>query len=508
MPASLASLCFVILILGLFWLDRDRRVRNSAAITVPVIWLSVGKRRAAQWLQTTRRAQAHKTSRALWIPVVWFLLACSRSVSEWAHGVPPGATTEALLEGDPLNRLVYAALVAGGLSILAFRGQRVFRLLQSNVLIVVFLLYCALSLTWAEYPDVGFKRWVKAIGDFVMVLIVLSDPDPALAARRLLTRVGFILIPLSVLMIKYYPGLARYYDRWDWSTYYSGVTTNKNALGVLCLLYGLASVWQIIGALSGRKQTGRVRRILAHGIVLGMALWLFKFANSMTSLACFALGLCMLVMLEFRPVLRNPLVVHVFVASLILVPIMVLFAGLGPGILHMMGKDPTLTDRTLIWDMLLNMTPSAWVGTGFENFWLGPRLDQIWAVYTWAPNQAHNGYVETYLNLGWVGIGLVVLILFTSYRKIMAGLRQSTPIAKLMLTYFVVGIVYNFTEAALFRILTPAWLVLLLAIVKVPGTKVSEQRQPATVQRPVAKRMTAYPLGAMTRAADARQRIR
>ena len=106
------------------------------------------------------------------------------------------------------------------------------------------------------YPDVGFKRWVKAVGDFVMVLIVVSDRDPSVAIRRLLTRTGFLLIPLSVLMIKYYPDLARYYDRWDWSTYYSGVTTNKNALGVICLLFGLASVWQFLAALMTRTGQG------------------------------------------------------------------------------------------------------------------------------------------------------------------------------------------------------------------------------------------------------------
>lgn len=508
MPASLASLCFAVLILWLFWLDRDRRVRTSAALWVPVIWLSTGKRSAAEWLQSSRKVYHRRLSTALWLPVVWFALAGSRSVSEWLQGVPPGATTEALLEGDPINRLVYALLVVSGLVVLLFRARRVSSLLQANSLIVVFLLYCALSLTWAEYPDVGFKRWVKSIGDFVMVLIVVSDPDPSLAIRRLLTRVGFILIPLSVLMIKYYPELARYYDRWDWSTYYSGVTTNKNALGVVCLLFGLASAWQFLAAATGRNPTGRGRRMLAHGIILAMALWLFKFANSMTSLACFFLGVIVLLTIELRPIARHPLMVHMLVIVLIAVPSLVLFVGLSPGVLQMMGKDPTLTDRTLIWDLLLDMTPSAWVGTGYENFWLGRRLDKIWSVYTWAPNQAHNGYVEIYLNLGWVGLGLLALILFVGYAKVIAGLRQSPSTGNIMLAYFVVGIVYNFTEAALFRILTPAWLILLLAIVKVPGLRASEQRQAATAQRPAAERMTGYPLGATTRAVNARQRFR
>ena len=47
------------------------------------------------------------------------------------------------------------------------------------------------------------------MGDLAMVLVVLTDPDPKLAFKRLLTRAGFLLVPLSVLLIKYYPELGK-----------------------------------------------------------------------------------------------------------------------------------------------------------------------------------------------------------------------------------------------------------------------------------------------------------
>lgn len=41
------------------------------------------------------------------------------------------------------------------------------------------------------------------------------------------------------------------------------------------------------------------------------------------------------------------------------------------------------------------------VGAGYESFWLGTRLDIAWNAF---PNfrlrEAHNGYVELFLNLG------------------------------------------------------------------------------------------------------------
>ncbi|HXF52631.1 MAG TPA: O-antigen ligase family protein [Hyphomicrobiaceae bacterium] len=449
MAASIATLLYGALIAGLFWLDRDRA----------------------------------RTSLALWIPVIWFSLAASRSPSEWLQSARPGASSEALLEGDPINRAVYAGLIALGLLVLLVRAGRVAKLLQANAFVAFFLLYCLLSLTWADYPDVGLKRWVKAAGDLIMVLVVVSDRDPLAAIKRLLVRTGFILIPLSVLMIKYYPDLARYYDRWDWTTYYSGVTTNKNSLGAICLIFGLTSLWQLLTALFDPQQAGRGRRAIAHAAILVMVAWLFWLARSMTALACFALGVCVLLALELRRVpaqggalgrsrqlervIVDRLTIHALVAVLIAVPSMVLFIGIET-ILKMLGKDPTLTDRTMIWELLLAHTASNWFGTGFENFWLGPRLERIWSEYRWAPNQAHNGYLEVYLNLGWVGIGLLALVLAAGYQTVMRRLRRSSFEGTLMLAYFVTGIVYNFTEAALFRISAPMWFVLLLAITRVP----------------------------------------
>src|SRR2546428_3149771 len=44
-----------------------------------------------------------------------------------------------------------------------------------------------------------------------------------------------------------------------------------------------------------------------------------------------------------------------------------------------MGRGPTLTGRTQIWHLVLSMTTNPLLGTGFESFWLGPRLQKIWS---------------------------------------------------------------------------------------------------------------------------------
>ncbi len=66
-----------------------------------------------------------------------------------------------------------------------------------------------------------------------MVLIVITDPRPFAAFKRLISRVGFVLLPTSLLLIKYFEDLGRGYSPIG-ETENTGVTTNKNILGVVC----------------------------------------------------------------------------------------------------------------------------------------------------------------------------------------------------------------------------------------------------------------------------------
>jgi exopolysaccharide production protein ExoQ len=435
---QIATAVYALIILGLFWLDRDRKVHTSSA---------------------------------LWLPVAWLLLACSRSVNQWldigqATGGISSADQQYVIEGNPIDRAVYGALVVFGTIVLVRRRRQVGKLLWANLPIVLFFFYCVLSLLWSDYPDVAFKRWTKAIGDLVMVLIVLSDRQPLEAVKRFLARAGFVLIPLSVLFIKYYPDLGRGYGRWDYQTFYTGITTNKNTLGVICLFFGLACVWRLLTMYRDRKRGLRFSHLTAHGIIVAMVLWLFWIANSMTSLSCFLIGSVLLVAANLRAVIRRPALLHALVAVMILGSVATLFWGVGSGFVKdTMARDTsTLTDRTNVWKLALSVAGNPLVGTGFESFWLGPRLETMWRGFTWEPSEAHDGYLEVYLNLGWIGVGLLAIVLVTGYRRVIAAFRRHSPLSSLWMTFFVVGVIYNFTEAAFFRMMAPAWIFFLLAI--------------------------------------------
>jgi len=448
MSPPLATAVFAIGVLGLFFLDRDTNIR---------------------------------TSRALWIPVVWLLINGSRPVSVWLGMAPQVQTPNQYLDGSPVDRLVYLVLLIAGLIVLVGRGRRVLEVLRKNGPILMFFFYCLVSVLWSDYPDVAFKRWTKAVGDLVMVLIVLTDFEPKTAFKRFLARSAFVLIPASVLLIKYYPNLGRVYDQWTWTPMITGVTTGKNLLGMICLILGLGSVWCFLRAFRCGEDTRRAGPLLAHGVIIVMVLWLFWKANSVTSMSCFAMAGGLIAATSLPSLARKRSVAHVLVAAMVFMAFFALFLNSGGGLVEDLGRNATLTGRTAIWGVLVSIARHPFFGTGFESFWLGKRLEKIWSIFVNDPiNEAHNGYLEVYLNLGWIGVTLLALLLVTGYRNVLAFFRRDPDAGRIRLAFFLVAIIYNFTEAG-FRMMSATWIAFLVATTAVPEVATAENSPPLVI---------------------------
>lgn len=259
------------------------------------------------------------------------------------------------------------------------------------------------------------------------------------------------------------------FNEWNGQPVYVGVTTNKNTLGAISLGLGLAALWRFASAYKGEEGAGRIQTMVANGIIFVMVLRLFQLINSMTSLSCFLMASILLLATNSRVFMRRPIVVHFLMMSMILVSASILFLGVSPDALHALGRNPTLTERTFLWDDLLRQVRNPIFGTGFESFWLGPRLKEIWLLNpSLRPNEAHDGYLEIFLNLGWMGVGLLAIVIAAGYRNVIRSWRAGDSTGSLRLAYFLVGMVFNFTEAAFFRMMAPVWIFFLFAITNVP----------------------------------------
>jgi O-antigen ligase len=438
------------LICALFWLDRDDSIH---------------------------------TSKALWIPTFWLFIGASRNVSEWMYYSGGGDTNSDYLGGSPIDRAVLTSVLALGVIVLIGRGKQVMTYLRNSLPILLYFAYCAISISWSDYPDVAFKRWFRALGDVVMVLIVLTDPDWLVAIRRLFSRIGFILLPLSVLFIRYFPDLGRGYSRGGSPTW-TGVATDKNALGMLALLFGLAYVYRFLQLRKERREdeTRSKGPIYAHAVLGVFAVYLLYESHSATAFACFFLALGPMLLTYYFPWARKPIIVNAMVFGGLGLAVSALFLGMGSGMVEDLGRNSTLTGRTEIWQNVLPMAVNPLAGAGFESFWLGSRLTKVEIAIDQTLNQAHNGYIEIYLNLGWIGLAFLAGILASAYMRILGSLRAMSPLASLRLAFFIVAAAYNFTEAG-FKMMHPVWICFLLAAMILPEKKPEEEFHPFVAER-------------------------
>ena len=258
MSPNLATLVFAITIAGFFFVDRHHA----------------------------------RVSKALWIPTIWLFFCSSRSLAQWlGMGGMDDALNEAndYLEGNPVDRnfLIFLQVIA--LLVVIYKWRQVAPVLRRNWALALFFTYAALSMVWSDFPFVTFKHWIKGIGDLLMILIVFTETDVLEAVKRIVTRLGFVLVPLSLLLIWYYPSIGRTHTM-DWTPEAVGVATQKNSLGELCDIFGLGLLWRFRNTYNDRKDPNRGGRLLALGAVLAADVWLLRLCNSMTSICAFAMA--------------------------------------------------------------------------------------------------------------------------------------------------------------------------------------------------------------------------
>ncbi|KAA6457875.1 O-antigen ligase family protein [Acidobacteria bacterium AB60] len=416
------------------------------------------------------REKGQTTSKALWIPLLWILIISSRPVSMWLHVNREITLEDRYTEGSPLDATYYAVLLIAGLLVLNRRWARVKPFLQANLPVLLFFLYCGLSVMWADSPAIAIKRWVKAIGDLVMILVMLTDPHPSLAIRRMFERVGFVLLPLSILFIFFIPSMGSSYDPIDHVTMFFGVTTFKNLLGVMSMFCGLGALWSFLGAWQRRADPNRTRLLLVHATAIAMAAGLIVKADSMTSLSCFGLAGMVMFFASSRWFERRPGHVFLLVAGATGVALFALFMDTGGSMLQSIGRNSTLTGRTQIWAAVLAQHINPVLGTGFESFWMGNRLESVWSLSQKGIEEAHNGYLELYLNLGWVGLAVLGMLIVSGYRNALVLFRRNPDAGRLRIAFLTAGLIYSCTEAG-FRMMSPVWIGFLLAVLAVPDAE-------------------------------------
>ncbi len=414
------------------------------------------------WLLRRDSKRRTSISPAVWIPTLLMLSLGSRSPSLWMAAI--GGDSGANAEGSPMDHVFYLGLAASAFIIANSRGVKWNKVFTLNLTITLFYLFFAISVLWAENQGGSFKRLIKDFGFVGVVALVLSEKKPLEALRAVYYRAACILLPLSVVCCRYYPNISRGYDV-EGGLELSGVAIDKNHLGESVMVLVLFLCWDYMET----RSVGVKRQWKWDSIVLGiLATWLMYTSNSKTAFACMLIGLALMLVRRLRfasSALFSRTVLLVTLSFPVLVLLTTQFRStLGP-VLAVLGRDATFTGRTLIWENVHLHTVNPLIGAGFWNFWGGTRgLAIIKLINTNVPS-AHNGYLDVYLDGGFIGLGILFVLLFSGGNRLLKG---RSNMHRFRFSVLIVAIVYNLTES-LFARPSVLWFTTLVILIDLPA---------------------------------------
>jgi O-antigen ligase len=428
------------------------------------------------WMFRRDRSWRQLPSSALWVPGIWLALCSSRQLAFWlqALGIAGGGSSN--LEGSPINIIFNTSLFVIALVVLKRRKFSWLQWTFSNKALFAIYAFFLCSMVWSAFPLPTLKRLIQDFGSVIIGLVVLTETDPAAALRIVSVRVSYVLFPLSVIFMRYFPDIGRSVSEVSGTHMVSGVADHKNSLGQLAMVFCLVLLFDMMQTRDSRSADAKRPEQWARLLNLGIGLYLLYVAASAAAQLCFLVGLVLLFVSGRLARMKSARTVFMCsaLAVLVLVALQQTY-DLSTNVSEALGRGSGLTGRTEIWEATLAKAPDPWFGAGFRGFWETPAgMSVAQELRTNRLLTAHNGYIEVYLYGGIVALCLLGAWLWATGLNSMAKLVSGDPIGRLCVVFWPLLLLYNVSESAFFQP-GPIWLIIFMATLDVARQPVREK---------------------------------
>jgi len=263
-----------------------------------------------------------------------------------------------------------------------------------------------LSFLWSKFPEFTLSNATEIVmmtlfGLYFATRFSLKEQVELIACTLLIIGIISTVVALAFPLI----GLEQEFYRGAWK----GVYGQKNVFGstmVLSLLTFFA------------LPKGNSNLYKWFGFTFSLVLMLLS-----SSKTCLVVSLLVILIIMFYQKVRWQGKISVIFANiviLILACVAVLFLTYWVELITGLGRDPTLTGRTLIWDVMIRkIIEQPLFGYGLNAFWApnSPYAIEVSQSFgsTWIPPNGHNGLLDLSVDVGLVGLGLFLISYFTTF---------------------------------------------------------------------------------------------
>jgi O-antigen ligase len=385
------------------------------------------------------------SSVACWVISIWLVYSGSKGIGVFLN---IKTTIEA---GSAPDRyfLLFIGLV--GIFILLKRRFQWGLTLKRNWLFVLIIAYMLLSVMWARVPAISFRRWGREAISLIMIFTLISEESPIESFLSAFKRAIYIYLPFSILLIKYFSTYGRLYNRWTGEVQWVGLASQKNGLCIFCAFSCLFLTWLLWQNLLNWKMVESKPQILIDALMLILSIYIMigpkrVLTYSATSFISLLVGLSLMIII--RPLVTKGIKLEqrmtVLLLIIIFISVLMPFSGEIPikNLPQLLGRTENLTGRTDIWNSLLPYAKSRFLlGYGYGGFWTTFLREQI-------ASHAHNGSLNTVLDLGIIGLILFIVFLAITTWKCCKLIKNESSVFILFLSMIFLYSTRNIAEIA------------------------------------------------------------
>ena len=365
-------------------------------------------------------------------------------------------------EGNFIFQAVMVLFTFPCIYIFLSKGKNVVLNSLANALpIVSIIVYCALSSLWSQEPLLTLRRTIALLIGFSYALYLVNR----YSARQLIQLIFsclFYLLIFTFIAVMFFSGV---HQGDEHEGAWQGFTGHKNSLG----RYMAAGVIISFGLYTYYGRRRYIFIALVFALVLILSTSKTSLASCLIAIGFYFLSVYLITGTLFFGKNRHPVKLRVMIITVFVSIVTFIFYLILPDVLELLNRDYTFSGRIKIWRyaMLISGDFNLF-GAGYRTFW----IDSVtWDYFYYNPywggskvtGNGHSGYVDVFVELGYVGVGLLVWFIYSYIKGLVRGYIKSTIITYISGPLLVFLIAYNLFETVF---LSPRmdllWLILLL----------------------------------------------
>jgi O-antigen ligase len=370
------------------------------------------------------------------------------------------------LGGDSIGwlRLAWAPVYAAIATLACWRSREIAQFWRPASLVFVLVAWAAASVLWSGDPETTGRRAV-ALAFTTLFGLYLPASFGGRACSRLLAATFLVLGVGALAVCLVIPGFGIDHDANPGA--WKGLWYEKNEMGDVMAYGGISCA---AAALTDAKW----RRWWAMGTLFcaGMVLM----SRSVTFMGVLVGALACMGLLQWAR--RGP--IAGLISSWIcvtVVGVVALFASISSDALYnLLGKDPTISGRTNIWRAAGHWADQApWLGYGYEGFWTDASAParSIRSELGWLVPNAHNGWLDIRLELGWIGF-VIVAIVFAATTLALLARGWKVRDGGWSAAFFITFIVSTLSESLILEQNNLSWVLCVAAMARLLGPQPRE----------------------------------